>query len=363
MTKRFLPGTFTLLAIAAIVGSTIWYSGFSFRGGRAGSKTQGRPNLIQTAAPQRRDFQVTVPWIGRVESGDTVEIRTLEAGKIVSVEADDETKVNEGAPLFVLGGAKIDSRLVSLRGNVKSLRERLALAEQIVRHKQQAVRQRLSTLDEYDAAKASADRLREELTAATQELRRLEDGSRIQAPIGGTFTRRTVNVGQEVGKGEILAKIIAPGHIRIAATLFPAEGTPLEGRPARISTESGGTLSGVVTKIVAERTPAGGTTVWIEGSDIARELKPGETASGDISLATHKAALALPRSALVYDEHETPFVYVKDKTGYRKQRVRLGVESNGWVEIVSGVTERSDVAVQGAYELFYRDFSKTRVAD
>ncbi len=104
--------------------------------------------------------------------------------------------------------------------------------------------------------------------------------------------------------------------------------------------------------------------MWIEGDDIDRQLRPWEMVSGDVVLEIHENAVAIPKGALIYDEHETPFVFVKKADGYKKQQVHTGIALNEWVEIISGITDEDSVVVQGAYELFHQDFSKVyKVAD
>ncbi len=321
-------------------------------------------DLIKTAVPQHKDFPVTTPCIGRVESRQSLTIVALEAGTIISVDAEDETIVEKDSPLFALGGSRVEGRLVPLRGKVASLRQQVDLSKETVARKQQAVDQRLSSVDELDAAKAALTRLQMELETATQELQSLQGVTHIRAPVKGIFTGRRISIAQEVEKGDVLAEMIVPEQVRVVATLFPPGDISLQGRPVMIHTASGEGLSGLVSKILPQHTSAGATIVWIESDDINQQLKPGEIASGDVLLATHTDSLALPQNAVVYDEQETPWVFLKDGQGYRQQRVQTRLSSNGWIEIVSGVTDKDEVVIQGAYELFYRDFNKVyKVAD
>ncbi|MFQ5848612.1 MAG: efflux RND transporter periplasmic adaptor subunit [Candidatus Methylomirabilales bacterium] len=353
-----------IIVIGLVIGGAVWYSASSLGQQQQEVAVPAQAKLIETRAPRRQDFHVVSRWFGRAESKEVVKIVALEAGRVVSVEAKDETPVKKGAPLFTLGGANVDSRRASMRANVKALRERVAFAEQIVSRRQKSVEERLASRDGLDEAKATLAQLGANLGAALQGLRSLQDAVHVRAPIVGVFTRRGVSVGQAVMKGTVLAEVVAPKLIRVVATLFTPGDAQLRGRAAVIHAADGGSLSGTVTKVLPERTPEGATRVWIEGDELDFHLNPGEAVNGEILLLVHKGALAVPLSALVYDEKEQAYVFLKGPDGYSRHAVQTGLVSDGWVEISSGLREGAEVVIQGAYELFYRDFRKVyKVAD
>jgi hypothetical protein len=188
---------------------------------------------------------------------------------------------------------------------------------------------------------------------------------------GRVESKRSVKVNEPAG-GQIVSTEAQDGAItkkvdlRIVASLSPPADIPLEGRTAVIYSTKGETIPGIVVKALPQPTITGVSfiwIVWIEGDTINRKMQAGEAASGEIPLHVRRNVLALPAEAIVRDEQEQPFVFLNVTGGYRKQPVKTGFTSEGWVEVVSGVTEGTEVVVQGAYELFHRDFSKVKVAD
>ena len=325
-------------------------------------KTQ--PILIETGRPSHRDFRFSTVWIGRVESRYLVKVVAPEDGRISSVDTADEAAVKEGDLLFTMGGPRISSRLAYLKDRVASLRHRLSLSAARVKRKRQAVKQRFSSLDELEAAEDTLARIQTDLSKTMHDLQLLDDLIKIKSPIRGVFTRRTVNVGQDVGKGMVLGYITDPWHLRIVATLFPYPAVSLQGKTAIAHTEKGQTISGKIIRVLPEHSPAGGTIVWIEGKGVNRNLKLGEAVSGEVILKTDRAALAIPQSAVVYGRDERAFVFVRHGKDYQKQQIHTGLASGGWVEVISGITDKDYIVKKGAYELFYRDFNKVyRAAD
>ncbi len=355
---RRTVGFIEFMAVIAVIGSLAWYAGNRSGRERNSPATPPMVEQIQTGTPERRDFAVRIRWLGKVESTGSVSLIALEPGRIVSVTSPDETAVRKGALLFTLGGPRVQRRSGILRARIVSLRERVALVRQTTALKQEAVAQRISKREELLSAKNSLSRLRTKLGDAERAFSSFQENLRVRAPRDGVVTGRRVNVGQEVEKGDVLAELVPPKSLRIVATLYPPGNIPLVGLPAAVETPDGKEVFATVTKVRPRRTPEGASTVWLEGGEIHRHFAPGETVSGRLVLSRHENALALPLSAIVRDEQERAFVFVKGPGGYHQRSVKTGEVSDGWVEIKEGVGEGDSVVVRGAYELFYRDFNR-----
>ncbi|MBX6422835.1 efflux RND transporter periplasmic adaptor subunit [Thermosulfurimonas sp. F29] len=321
------------------------------------------PLFIRISFPERRNFRRTVPFVGRVLPRKRVRITAPMEGRIISIGAPDESPVRAGMILFVLGGPEVEKRLANLKSQVAVLEKEISLAEEAVRLKREGVRAKIIPYGELLNAEEHLLQLENELGARRSELHFLKIRVRIRAPISGVFTRRRVSVGQRVKKGAVLAEILDPKTLWIRAMVFPPEGIGLCDKPAIIRL-GGRTISARVTKVAPERTPAGGRVVFLEGKDIAGFLGPGEAVSGEIIIEEHRKALAVPEEALVYDESGKAYVFVKSEKGFEKRMVKTGLSGDGFVEVVSGLREGEKVVVEGAYELFYRNFSRIyRVPD
>ncbi|MGC8763991.1 MAG: efflux RND transporter periplasmic adaptor subunit [Acidobacteriota bacterium] len=344
-----------VLALLAAIGWFLW-------GGRAPAPAP-EPPLIRTEPAGRADFVQAVPWLGRVESLGTVTVTAPCSARVIAVLARDGGRVRKGQPLFSLGGPLLQARLDSARAQAAALEREAALAREVTKRQEEAAR--LKIVDENAAARAESDQRRAEaeLRQAEAELASLEAAATLRAPTAGVFTDRRANPGQDVEAGTPLAEITDPARLRIAATAYLPPGLALEGRPAEVSVE-GGVVALTVVRVFPDQNPAGGTRLWLEGPGLDGRLGPGAEVSGTLAAVEHKNVLAVPRSAVVYDEQEKPYVFVERAGTYLKTPVTLGLASSASVEVASGLGEGDRVVVQGAYELFYRDFGKTyRVED
>jgi len=44
---------------------------------------------------------------------------------------------------------------------------------------------------------------------------------------------------------------------------------------------------------------------------------------------------------------------------FKKTRVKVGIVNSEWVEILEGLDEKDNVAVEGAYSLYYKQYAET----
>jgi RND family efflux transporter MFP subunit len=323
-----------------------------------------RANFITTARPSRRDFPVVVPWMGEVESQRKIHLTALEAGRVVSISVADEDPIAQGQEIMRLGGPMVQHRLTAMQTRIATCRKRLELAHQRVTHKRQAVAEKVAAVDELLQAQDDLVQRQADLTAALEARKAFTARLSLRAPISGVFTRRRVSIGQDVAPGTILATVLDPMHLRIEATVFLAETALLHGRTATVVLGSEPPLIGTVSRVLPDRTPTGETRVWITSEAMPQALRPGQGVRGTLRLDTHTAVLAVPRRALVYDEREIPYVFIKQDQHYTQQQVQTGLTADGWVEILTGLEPMDEVVTRGAYELFYRTFSHTfKVAD
>lgn len=343
---------------------------FGLRHGCVGPKTVEQTRLLPaqeftTGRPQRRNFATRLRWFGRVESRSRTTVLALTAGRLIRMAVADGAKVSRGELLFVLGGPLVSSRTQTLRQQLRNLRQQFAAATSLSTLTRQASARHLATREELTAATDAQARLESSLTGRVQESKQLQALTHIRATVAGMFARRRISTGQDVQTGDILADIVSPDQLYIVASLFPHQNAyQLLHAKTDIDRLYGHKLTGRVTTILPERSATGAAVVWIEGADLATSLTPGETVSGSVVLARQREVLAVPEAALVRDEDERTYLFVKGSKGFIKTAVQIGVVANGWVEIVSGLSDSAEVVERGAYELYYRDFSQQyKVAD
>jgi len=322
------------------------------------------PSHITTSRPQRMDFMRKVRWSGVVVPRSDVKVLALVSGRIISQRAEDGAYVRRGDVLFTMGGPTIEARLKALGEKKRLMEKRVVIAEKDISVKREAVRQKMIRGAEERAAEDSLNLLKAELADIKEADAYLRRGLKVRSPVGGVFTGRRVSRGQFVERDALLGEVISTGALRLRASVFLRERGNLKGKKALIKQRGVVVAEGVVTRVLPRITKDGATVIWIEGPGIDAAFKPGEPVGGEVIVAVHRDALSLPADAVVRDDLERPFVFVKKGKDYEKRAVKTGIESAGRVEIIAGVSEVDDVVTSGAFELFYQDFgSLFKVAD
>jgi len=314
--------------------------------------------LIAVAPPSLHVFSLHYPWTGTVSSKSHIHLTAMVSGRIESVEVADQARVEKGNIVMRLGGAQVDEQRSRLASEVTSLEARVALAGQVVERLKQNLQTHLATKDQLAAAQDRHRMLAAQLEEAGSKRKAFAREVAIVAPTDGTFTNRQVSVGQEVSAGDTVGDIVDTAHLRIVASLFIPPGTDLLGREATVHLDGGRDLSALVTSVLPLADGAGATQVWMESAKVDKHFHPGQSAAGFVEIKTGTASLAVPRSAIVYNEQEQPILFFRQNGTYEECRIRTGITEGGLVQVLSGLPRDRMVVVRGAYELYYRTFNR-----
>jgi RND family efflux transporter MFP subunit len=351
-----------ILAVVTVsVSLTYWYVKTHMPTGKPYTAVETHSALsalIATSRPEVRAFTLRIPWIGAVEARTSISLSAPAAGSVEAFEVQDQARIEKGGLVVRLGGIRIKGLRARFKAEVESLKSQLELSRQETERLKQNLKAQLSTKNQVAAAQDEQVKIETRLHEARLKLETFENRLRILAPIDGIFTNRRVSAGQNVTAGQIIAEIIDADHLRIAASLFPPRWTELLNKKARIRLDHNQHLIGFVRYILPRAGSTGAVKVWIEGPQIDRQLRPGQTVAGSLDVKVTPGTLAVPASAIVYDAKERSYLFVRKGSDYEVRQVRLGMVQNGWVEVLSGLEKGQLVVTRGAYQLFYRRFYK-----
>lgn len=325
--------------------------------GRQAPPAPPPPPRHATRPAVRRDVEVTVPFVGRVESARHVELTALTDGRIAALGAADGATVTAGTVLFRLGGPRVEARRQELDAAVAAAGERLSAARA---HRARVERRSAAHLAAPDEANEAARELataRQEVADAAARRQAFRAAITVRAPFSGRFSGRRVSAGQEVSEGDLLGDLLAGGGRRVSAALVAGDRSVAPGMAAVVEAADGRTLAARVTGIQAGSSLAGELEVWI-GGEALDHLSPGEAVSGRVVVAVHRAAVVVPPAAVVRDTDDHPYVFVGTAPPYTRRPITTGVESSTEVEVTSGLTAGEPVVVEGAYRLLWTDFAR-----
>jgi HlyD family secretion protein len=181
------------------------------------------------------------------------------------------------------------------------------------------------------------------------------DGLMVLMPIYRNHEFVQIELGDQVGPGQPFMRVVDPNSIQLEASVNQAEATTL-----RLGMESEITLDafpGVKFRGKIDSIGALATGSWIQNYYIRKipirvkidasdpRLIPDLSGAADVTLERKDNVLRIPVEA-VFTDSGKPTVYVRDGGRFVRRAVELGVESNTQVEVVSGLKDGEEVAIE-----------------
>ena len=301
--------------IIAAAGLWYWWSA---------AAQQSLPVYV-THPVERTDIVVLVTATGTVEPTDEVEISSELSGTVRSVEADFNDEVSKGQILARLDTDKLEANVELSQASLTATQARLAEATATLNETKDSYdravlleQKKVTTLEGLLKAKAAYDRAKAALKSAEADIRVAEANLKINqanlekacicSSIDGVVLDRNVEVGQIVAsslQAPVLFTLAADltkmelqvdideadiGKVKVGdSAIFTVEAYQGRSFPASISElrYAPETVDGVVTYEAI---------LSIDNSDML--LRPGMTATADITVAEIKDTLVIPNAAL-----------------------------------------------------------------
>lgn len=309
-----LLGAAALVIVAAVGGYAYWANDTASRIVRYKSEPVSRGNLI-----------VTVTATGTVEPTNEVEISSELSGMIKSVKVDYNDEVKSGQVLAELDTDKLEAQVAHSRATLAARKAKLIELEATQTEKQSEfervrplARKGYSSQSSLDVAKASLDRARAAVASGTADVAVAQadldlDETNLKkacicSPINGVVLKRNVDPGQTVASSFqtpvlfTLADDLREMQLEVDVdeadigkvkqgnkATFTVESYQDRDFPAQISElrYAPETVDGVVTYKAV---------LTIDNSKLL--LRPGMTATAEISVQTVEDALLIPNAAL-----------------------------------------------------------------
>ena len=296
---------------------------------------------------------------GTVTSPSSSVLSTSIGGLVERTNVDAGDRVAAGDVLVVL-----DRELVALtleRAVAEETQARIALDDS---------RRRLSEAEEVGPQRGIAESeiksLRAEVTqgeaalksasATVREQQAILARHEIRAPFTGVVSQRIAEIGEWVSPGNGLVELVATEGLRfdfrVPQTYF-AQITDETRVDISLDALPGEVIAGRVQAIVPVKDPGARTFLLrvVPESENSHRVTPGMSARAAIRIDTGRTAVVVPRDAVLLYPDGRKTVWVAEPEGgdvvVREQRVRTGVEFDGFVEVQSGLGAGMSVVSRG----------------
>ena len=354
--------------------------------------------VVSVVRAEVSDFVASVLVTGSLVARDEIMVAPeIDGLRVMELKADEGDSVKKGDVLAVLVFEQLDAQIAQneaalARSNatiaqttsqIVEAEARLAEAKSSLERARPLVQNKYlseSVFDQRDAAAKmaaaqvvtargvlkSAEAEKAQVEAQRRELDWRRSNTEVRAPADGIISRRNVRIGSianggSLSGGEPLFRMVARGEIELDAELSETRMAHVTvGQKAKVQVAGAGEVEGTVRLIspeVDKATRLGKVRVFLGSRS---DLRVGAFARGIIETGrAHN--IAVPQSAILYDEEGHASVQIVEAGIIVKRRIETGLTAGNQVEIKSGIAEGDLVVAKAG--TFLREGDAVRAAE
>ncbi len=321
----------------------------------AQGKKQGRPPAsVEVAQVIEKNVSASVDMVGSVKALTMTVVSAEAPGRITDFSKKEGDEVSLGETVVALDETVYKIKVREALGSLDSARANLKKTELAARRTTELYRQKIASLEnkqnadlDVDSAKANVKLREAELDLARYNLSRL----RVTSPFSGFITRKFVDAGAWVEKGENLFEVVdthkveiiieIPEHLMSAVNPSGEVSLMFDAYPGKDFT---GEIVAVVPKANTNTRTFPVRIVMENPGYLARD---GMFVRVKIPLEQKKKATLIPRDAIVWRERKA-LVFTVDENGtVRSIVVTLGRQYGELVEAGGDITPGQKLVVTG----------------
>jgi len=313
-----------------IAGAVLVTAAAAYAALRRPDPSKGAPAFATTALA-KGDVTLTITSTGNLKPTNEVTIGSELSGTVMEVLVEANDRVTKGQPLAILDTTKLSQQTLSSKASLKAAQAKQAQCEATLREAD-ANLERLRELNrlsggrspsklDMDSAEASDSRARADLLSAQANVEQLEAQVKanetdlakgvIRSPIDGIVLTRSVEPGQTVAASFTAPElfVIAENLSNMKLTISVAEadiGRLAAGQKARFTVDAwpGRTYTANVVRVsygssVTNNVVTYETELEVRNDDLS--LRPGMTATADVTVARSSGVFRVPATALRFD--------------------------------------------------------------
>ncbi|HUN25973.1 MAG TPA: efflux RND transporter periplasmic adaptor subunit [Steroidobacteraceae bacterium] len=324
---------------------------------------------ISVAPAEVRAFPIEKSAVGSIDFDEDLATQVFPPypGRIVGLYARIGDRVTRGRTLFTIESPDLiqaESTLIAAAGVLDLTDRALARARELYRVQGIAQKDLQQAASDQQTAEASLEAARNAVAVfgkSAEEIDRMVRTRKVdpllivRSPLRGRVTARSASPGDFVAPGAQPAPFAVAdvSHVWMVANVAEADmpairvGEPIE---AHLLAYPGRMFRGVISTVgatVDPQTHRGTVRATLE--DPRRELLPGMFVSLSIETGAPVTAVALPLDGVVREGDGTMTVWTTtDRRRFTKRVVRVGLEQDGYDQILEGLAAGELVVTRGA---------------
>jgi membrane fusion protein (multidrug efflux system) len=315
--------------------------------------------LIQVT---RADISSTLTITGTIAAlpNRDVRISSLVAGRVSRMLVAEGDRVKEGQVLAAIEDRPYRDQLQQAQASVEQAKANLENARLNLQRNENLFQRGIAARKDLEDARTQASVAESSLqqAQAALALARLQiSRTEVRAPLTGTVVKRFVSVGEQVDgtAAQPLLEVADTTEVELfgnVPALYLENIHVGDTLPIATDTFAGREFKGRVVAISPSVDPATDVgLVRIRIANGAGLLRLGMFLSAQMPLETHAHALVVPPQAVYRDEQGQPRIFRVQGNEAEAVPVKLGIETQQSVELLSGAQEGETVILTGGYGL------------
>ena len=362
------PGAILLLFAAVLLSTGCSKDQASAAGGPGARRAIEFPVEVIEVSSQRVTYAITA--VGSVDAFERVEVTSRVAGAIERVRFSEGQQVSAGDILVEIEPERYRIAVDSAKANLERAAAEKAEAEASLRRRQTANEKNPGLIrgEEIATWETRAQTAAAEVSQAQAALRQAELNLRdafVRAPVSGIVQTRTVQTGQYVPIGSVLATMVRRDPLLLRFEVPEQQAGPLHvGQAVRFVVDQGQEpYSAVITHVAGTADSASRMIdVTAQVDDPRRgQLTPGAFARVTVPIGSATDAPVIPQTAIRPSEKGF-LAYVVEGGVARERVLDLGMRTaDGAVEVRSGLAAGDRLVIRGSEAL--RDGANVSVTE
>ena len=327
---------------------------------------------FETAKAERQDIHTTITATGTIEPVTSVTVGTQVSGIVSKLYVDYNSVVKKGQVIAELDKTNLTSELNRAKADLSSAESTLAYETANFKRYQTLFDKGLVSANDYESAKLSYEKARQTAASSRENVQKAQTNlgyATITSPIDGVVLSKSVEEGQTVAASFNTPELFNIAQdltdMRVIADIDEADiGGVKEGQRVTFTVDAfpDDKFEGQVTQVRQEATTTSNVVTYevvISAPNKDLKLKPGLTANVTIYTLEKNGVLAVPAKALRFtpneallkdgqqiEDLEVPMkVWTLEGNTFKAHKVEIGTTNGMLTEIVSGISEGTDVLV------------------
>jgi membrane fusion protein, multidrug efflux system len=327
--------------------------------GKGGGKGVAFPVDVLTVEAKQVDYVVNAP--GTLEAFERIQVTSRVAGAVDKVNFAEGREVKSGEVLVVIDAERYRLAANSARAALEKARAAQADTEAMLQRREGASDKNPGLIpgEEIATYRTKGLTAKADTAVASESLRGAElnlRDSQVRAPADGVIQTRTVETGQYVQPGYVMATILRRDPMLLRFSVTPQEAPRI--KPGAMATfkmrETTRVFEAKVTLVAGAADPESRlvpVTAEVVNDGHGYWLRPGSFADVTLTIGAGRLSPVVPRSAV--RPSERGFVaYVIEEGQARERQLQLGMNTTeGWVEVRDGLAAGDQLVVRGAEPL------------